>query len=125
MVDPVFKPVQVSVGAAAAVGAAVMATATAPVTNADVMYFSLIRMVALFRWGRLSHSRVALGPAPVVTAGARNLLLGSWSLCLPVSTQRSCEALNGGLLITNLLNVSQECAVCSHALRGGDWVWLA
>jgi hypothetical protein len=49
MVDPVFKPVQVSVGAAAAVGAAAMATATAPVTNAGVMYFSLIRMVALLR----------------------------------------------------------------------------
>ncbi len=25
----------------------------------------------------------------------------------------------------NLLNVGQESVVCSHALRGGDWVWLA
>jgi hypothetical protein len=25
----------------------------------------------------------------------------------------------------NLLNVGQEGVVCSHALRGGDWVWLA
>jgi hypothetical protein len=25
----------------------------------------------------------------------------------------------------NLLNVGQEGVVCGHALRGGDWVWLA
>jgi hypothetical protein len=25
----------------------------------------------------------------------------------------------------NLLNMGQEGVVCSHALRGGDWVWLA
>src|SRR6516225_5946174 len=25
----------------------------------------------------------------------------------------------------NLLNVGQEGVVCSHALRGGDWMWLA
>src|SRR6516165_6597618 len=25
----------------------------------------------------------------------------------------------------NLLNVGQEGVVCSHALRGGDWVWFA
>jgi hypothetical protein len=24
----------------------------------------------------------------------------------------------------SLLNVGQEGVVCSHALRGGDWVWL-
>jgi hypothetical protein len=29
------------------------------------------------------------------------------------------------LLIPNLFNVGQESVVCSHALRGGDWVWLA
>jgi hypothetical protein len=31
-----------------------------------------------------------------------DMLLGSWSLYLPVSTQRSCEALNGGLLTSVL-----------------------
>jgi hypothetical protein len=28
-------------------------------------------------------------------------------------------------LTPNLLNLGQESVVCSHALRGGDWVWLA
>jgi hypothetical protein len=30
-----------------------------------------------------------------------------------------------GPLDINLLNVDQESVVCSHAVRGGDWVWLA
>src|ERR1700758_1315686 len=31
----------------------------------------------------------------------------------------------GQVLDLNLLNIGQESVVCSHALRGGDWVWLA
>jgi hypothetical protein len=68
MVDPVFKLVQVSAGAAAAVGAAAIATETAPVTNAGVMYFSPIRMVAFFlsglgrrRRGRRGRGRPGAG----------------------------------------------------------------
>src|ERR1700688_4640454 len=102
MVDPVFKPVQVSVGAAAGVGAAALAHAPAPVTNAGVMYFSLIRMVTLLRWGRLSHSRVALRPAPVVTAGARTCSSPAGVCAYRSAPSESCEALNRGLLTSVL-----------------------
>ena len=65
---------------------------------------------------RCAGSRPATGYTSVVVAQpgthdwpfalrafiARNMLLGGWSLRLPVSTQRSCEALNGRLLTSVL-----------------------
>jgi hypothetical protein len=42
-----------------------------------------------------------------------------------VMHNRSGTSRRSPCLDINLLNVGQEGVVCSHALRGGDWVWLA
>ena len=39
--------------------------------------------------------------------------------------QRAGAARLRAALIPTYWNVGQESVVCSHALRGGDWVWLA
>jgi hypothetical protein len=59
-------------------------------------------------------------------------LLGHSSIAISgdfysLTSDASTRAAVGGptsTLDTNLLNVGQE-VVCSHALRGGDWAWLA
>jgi hypothetical protein len=47
----------------------------------------------------------------------------SWQLAFYAVTSNFLH--NPHHLTPNLLNLGQESVVCSHALRGGDWVWLA
>jgi len=45
--------------------------------------------------------------------------------CLVSTLARSWQCGVMATVLSNLLNLSEEGVVCSHALRGGDWVWLA
>ena len=79
-------------------------------------------------WQRLRTLSFSSGELPVsgrvdVLADERLLVSGALHAGEPRVEHQLRHT--GGGLDTNLLILGQESVVCSHALRGGDWVWLA